>query len=203
MVKYSKQPLLTLRAAQIFRQIASLRDDYVGENDYFRMPDLWEYVADDDTIKIRTYVSSATELVQRKAGVVRLGDRVTLIVDDDFWNIAKCGENFSNFILAHEFCHVELGHHSNRVGVKNFKLTQRKTDFANISPNAEEFETDFAATVLQCGKALLNPSFDVTDLARRAHSDFNRVELFAKMCRLDVFRHELDRNNSTHPQVIL
>lgn len=202
-VHSKRKPIVTSRAVNIYRETISLRDGYAGAHEFFRMPELWEYVSDDDLVRVRTYASRPNEITRRKASAIRFGDRVTLIVDEDYWARARLGENFPNFTLAHEFCHVGLDHHTNGAGVKNFQLTARQADFANIPPNEEEFEANFAAVVLQCGNALLASHVDPRNLAKRAFSDYLWVEKVVQFCRLEAFQRELNRPRPVYPRVIL
>ena len=198
-----RKPISTSRAVTIVREMILLRGGYVGEFEFFRMTELWESLADDKIVRIRTFKPRSSDVNRRKASAIRFGDQVTLSVDNDYWERALRGENFPNFTLAHEFGHIELNHHTNQAGTKNFQLTARQADFANIPPNEEEFEANLAAVALQCGTALLNRGVDAEDLAKRASSDYTWVKKVVQFCKLEAFQNEINRPRPTYPRVIL
>lgn len=203
MIKAKKQSLTTPEAVSLFREMVSYRRIYCDDNEFFRMTDVWNWLADDGAVKIKTYRTECEEDYKRKAGVVAFGERSILVVDKKLLENADNKCKLSNFMLAHEFAHLALDHHARNAVVKNFQLFATASGNANIPPTKEEYEANLAAVFFQCGVALLDPKLDPLTLAHRAHSDVNEVKKAARKCRLDVFRDELNRQSYGIKQVVL
>ena len=137
--------LTTSRAVDIFEEMVSCRRDYCADNEFFRMPDVWEYLCDEEgRWTIKTFRSKETEDFKRKAGVVAFADRVTLTVDEKLLAAAKQGCKLSNFILAHELGHVALDHHARSLVTKHFQLFAGPSGMSNLPPTLEELEANYA-----------------------------------------------------------
>lgn len=204
MIKAKKQSLTTPEAVSLFREMIGYRRIYCEDTKFFRMTDVWNWLADSEgEVKIKTYRTENAEDYKRKAGVVAFGKRSTLVVDKKLLENADDGCKLSNFMLAHEFAHLALDHHAQGAVVKNFQLFATASGSANIPPTKEEYEANLAAVFFQCGVALLNPTLDPLTLAHRAHSDVTEVKKATRMCRLDVFRDELKRQTYGVKRVVL
>jgi hypothetical protein len=198
------QILTTSRMVGIFNEIISCRRMYCADNNFFRMPDFWEDLCDDEgNWTINTYRSNETEDWKRKAGVIAFGDRVTLTTDEKLIARAKQGCGFSNFILAHEMGHVALGHHAKGAVTKHFQLFAGPSGLSNIPRTLEEREANYAAVFLQCGVAVLDPRWNPRQLANRAFSDESSIKKVQAMVHLDVFLRELNRPKPWRARVVL
>ena len=199
-----KDVLTTLRLVEVFEEMVACRRLYCADSDFFRMPDFWKDLCDEEGCwKIKTYKSNETEDFKRKAGVIAFGDRVTLVVDERLMAAADGGCKLSNFILAHEVGHLALDHHARGAVVKNFQLFAGPSGMSNLPPTLEERETMFAAVFLQCGVALLNGKWDPIHMANRAFSDVHYVRNAQRMLQLDVVRRELARTRPKRERVVL
>jgi hypothetical protein len=172
------------------------------------MNDFWDWLSescdeDDYEIRIKRVGTSNSDSNQNRAGVVALGEKATLIVPEQMMVKAAEGQNLSNFQLAHEFAHLALGHHETGAVIKNFQLFESKGVNANIPPNVEELEANFAAVFFQCGMALFDTETSPLHLANLASSDPLYVEKAIKICRLEGFQRELTRLNTRYVRVIL
>lgn len=184
--------------------MVSLRRIYCEDSEFFRMNEVWEWLADgDDGIKINKYRAGNKENYKRKAGVVALDDKFTLSVDEVLWKNAQNGGLLENYMLAHEFAHLGHDHHAKGAVTKNFQLYDSPFGMANIPPTFEEYEANLSAVFFQCGVALLDQNVEALSLVRRAHSDFTYVKKALGMCRLDVFRDELKRQTYGVKRVVL
>jgi hypothetical protein len=155
-MKRNRPTLSTSRGAGIFEEMIGYRRNFCADTEFFLMPEIWEDLCDEEgrwTIKL--YHTPDGDRYRPKAGIVSFDDRVILSVDERLMAEAKRGCNLSNFILAHEFAHLALGHHDRSATTKNFRLKERSTGPANVPPTDEELETDFAAVCFQCGVSLL------------------------------------------------
>lgn len=93
----------------------SLRLDIFPEAGFFNMVQAWRRIVEQlPEWSIKPYQSNADEELVRKAGVVYFANRATLTVDLRLLQKAEASCGFSNFILAHEISHLELGHHSRK-----------------------------------------------------------------------------------------
>jgi hypothetical protein len=193
-MKKTKPFLSTSRAVAIFEEMVGYRRNFCADTDFFRMTKIWEDLCDEEgRWSIRMYRSSENDNLARKAAVIAFGDRVILSVDEKLMASARQGDKLSNFILAHEFGHLALGHHGGNTGTKNFQMEERHSGFANVPPTSEELETNFSAVCFQCGVAILDPRWNAVDLAKRASSDTYSVRKFQRLVELDVFKRELAR----------
>ena len=186
----AKKPSLTTdRIVVVFEEMISLRRLYCEDHEFFRMTKFWEDLCSDlPDWKIHRLPPTDDEDYARKAGVVEFDDRGILIADRRLLENAERGCLFSNFILAHEFAHVGLGHHKRNAVVKNYKLFECKTGRMNIPPTNEEYEANLGAVFFQCGAALANKNLSALELARRAFSDVETVRKAQKMVQLEVFQ---------------
>lgn len=192
------------RAAEISVEMVRCRRDFCADRDFFKASDLWEWLcADDNGWSIKKYVSRETEGHKRKAGVIALGDKVTLTVDSELWDDAKRGKKFPNFVLAHELGHLALDHHAKGAVVKNFQLYATASGRANIPPNLEELEAMYAAVFLQCGILLLDNSYGSVELALRAFSDVEYVRKARELAKHPEFRRELAKYSAPRKRVVL
>ena len=187
-----KQILTTARAVAISEEMLSYRREFCADTEFVRMDFVWEELCvDGGTFNIRTFRGEQSEDFKPKARVIRFGDNVTLHADERLFEDAKNGGKLSNSILAHEFAHLALDHHSNGVGVKNFQLFQGPNGMSILPPNLEEYEADLGAIFFQCGVALHDNRWDTIQLAHRAFADVNLVKKARRIAQLDVFRREL------------
>lgn len=196
--------LSTQRAAEIFRKMHQIRRVYARDDQFFKMSDVWSSLADQDgVVKIKTFRDLSKHPAELKAGVVEFDGRVTLVADKRVLELASKGEMFSNFKLAHELAHLGLDHHAKAAFVKNFQLYDAGSGLANVPPTQEELEANYGAVFFQCGMALLDESTDSIKIIRRAYSDVTYTKKACRICRLDIFREELDRLSLKRPRKIL
>ena len=191
-----KVPTLTAsRVVQVWNEMVSCRRDYCADEDFFRMTDVWSYLTESsDTWRIKLFSSNLGDDYRRKAAVMSFGDRVTLTVDREVWNRAEKGGLFAGFMLSHELGHVALGHHARSASTKNFKLAMSESGMHSIiPPNVEELEANLAAVIFQCGPALLDPSRDIVDLAKRAHTDIGYAKKVRKLLLTTEVQRELNK----------
>lgn len=200
-----RRPVLsTTRTAQVFREMVSLRRDYRQDGTFFRMSEFWEDLCENsDEWTIKPYKSGETEDFKRKAGVVALGDRVTLTVDSKLMDKAKSGCALSNFILAHEVGHLGLDHFARSSMTKNFQLFSGPSGAVNAPPTLEELEANYAAVFFQCGPSLLDKNLDGLQLARQAFSDVYYVRKLQRLVQLDAFKNELYRQQRVSERIVL
>lgn len=198
-------PILTpKRAAVAFREMIGCRRDFCADTDFFRMPEVWDYLCGENgDWKIKEYRSSETEDFKRKAGVISFNGRVTLSVDERLMENARGGCKLSNFILAHELGHLGLNHHARGAVTKNFQLFAGPNGMSNMPPTLEELETNYAAAFFQCGTALLDQRWGTLDLAHRACSDVSYVRKAQAIVRQDAFRRALQEIASERVRVVL
>jgi len=138
--------IATSRMVEIYDEMLSCRRMYCADDEFFLMPDVWEYLCEEDpSWSIKLYRSRETESFKCKAGIVVLGNMLRLTADEQLFVQARAGCNLMNFILAHELGHVALGHHDRNAVTKNFQLSSRRKDMAIIPPTQEELEANFAA----------------------------------------------------------
>lgn len=197
----SKKPakISVKRTAELFREMLSTRRLICEDHDFFLASELWELAGDgNNNVRIREYPVS----VNNKAGVLALGERITLLISRDFAQRVKRGEGFANFILSHEYCHLLLGHHSRAAKVLNFELDAGGQIFRIVAPNDQELETNYAAVFLLCGVALLKSDVDEADLARRAHCDVQQVRKAIKAVALPEFKAALEKLNQSRVRVV-
>jgi hypothetical protein len=197
--------ITTERAAEIYEEMLLYRRGFYADSEFFKMTELWDrLVSGDGEWKIQLFKSNLGADYARKAGVIALGHRVTLSVDEELWDRAASGCRIANYILAHELGHLGLDHHAKAAVVKNFKLyVGPNGNMSNIPPTLEELEANLSAVFLQCGVALENPRLSAMDLARRAYSDVTYVRKAQTYVRLDVFQRVLRRPRRSVPRVIL
>jgi hypothetical protein len=168
------------------------------------MPEVWEDLCGgSEDWSIKTYRSDVKEDFKRKAALLVFGNRLTLTVDEVLIERAMQGCKLSNFILAHEFGHLALNHHARSAVTKHFQLFSSPCGMANLPPNLEELEANYAAVFFQCGEALANARWSAIELANRACSDVNYVKKALAIVRLDVFRRELARPKPKFERVVL
>lgn len=180
------------------------RRELVSDRVFPNMAHVWETLAAElPHCKIKFYDSEVVEDYLRKAGVIALGERLTLTVDRKLFSNAKAGCKLANFILAHELGHVALDHHRNGKVTKNFQLFSSANGMSNIPPTSEELETNYAAVFFQCGMELLNPYAEHLQLAHRAGTDVHYVKKALDRTRLDIFKNELNRQSNRFKRVIL
>jgi hypothetical protein len=196
--------LSTTQVASAFKEMVSCRRLNFGDNEYFRMTDVWRDLSDEEgRWSVKAYQSKETEDYKRKAGVIAFADRVTLIVDEKLWANADRGCKLSNFILAHELGHVALDHHARSMVIKNFQLFAGPSGMSNLPPTPEELEANLAAVFFQCGVALMDPKLDPVQLAHRAFSDVYYVKKAQRIVQLEVFQRELQKLKTNYPRVVL
>ena len=202
-----KWPTISVeRAVEISEEAVSVRRIYCDYDDekFFKMTDFLEFVCGDTAEwKIKLFASSQGQDFKRKAGVVALGTRATITVDERIWEGAKRGERFFNYMLAHEVGHLLLNHHAQNAVTKNFQLYQGPNGLVNVPPTAEELEANYAAVFLQCGVALLDPRWDAMELARRAFSDPTWVKKAMRAVRVEEFRKQLNRPKPVRKRIVL
>ena len=201
-----KMPKITTeRAAEIYEEMIQYRRAFCADTEFFKMTEFWDDVASGaGDWKINRFRSNLGADYVRKAGVVALGHKVTLSVDDELWLRAKSGCWIANYILAHEIGHLALDHHAKAAITKNFQLFVGPTgSMSNIPPTPKELEANLAAVFLQCGVALEDRRWSALDLAARAFSDVNYVRKAQMYVRLDVFLRALRRPRSKAMRVIL
>ena len=206
MIMAKKQSLTTPEAVSLFREMVAYRRLCYEDTEFFRMTDVWNWLADGDgagEVTIKTYRTENAEDYKCKAGVVAFGECATLVVDEKLLKNANSGCKLSNYMLAHEFAHLALDHHTQGAVVKNFKLYSTANGNANIPPTKEEYEANLAAVFFQCGPALLDLQWDALTLANQANSDVYYVKKAVRMCRLEVFRDELKRQSYGIERVVL
>lgn len=199
------RPLLSAtRAAEIWTETLSVRRQLYTDSDFFKMPEVLDelFNASNHWV-IKTYRTDETEDFKRKAGIVVLGDWVTLTADERLIERAKHGCKLSNFILAHEFGHLILNHHANSAITKNFQLFAGPNGMTNSPPTQEELEANYAGVFFQCGIALFESRRSALELARRAFSDVDYVKKAQAIVRLDAFQRELSRPKPKYERVIL
>ena len=201
----TRRPTLSLsRAAEIWREMLWFRRELYADTDFFRMTAVWEALCNELPFwSMRTYRSNQLEDYKRKAGVVAVGDHVTLTVDERLWENAGNGCKLSNFILAHELGHLALNHHARSAVIKNFQLFSGPNGMSNLPPTAEELEANYAAVFFQCGVALEDKRRDSLHLADRAFSDVTYVRKAQKAVRLEAFELELRRQRERIARVVL
>lgn len=151
---------------------------------------------------IKPYQSNADEELVRKAGVVYFANRATLTVDLRLLQKAEASCGFSNFILAHEISHLELGHHSRKAVNLNFLLERGEKGNSVIPQNQLELEANFGAVVFQCGPALLDEGLSAKDLARKAFADHGMVRWARNLVRLEAFKRELTRQSVPKKRIV-
>ena len=203
-----------VRIAEIYRTMTDYRREYCDTEDlrFFKMADFWEWLCGDggEGWQIKTFRSDLGDDYLRKAAILTFDGRMTLTVDEGLWGKAKQGCKVANFILAHEFAHLALDHHSGNATTKNFMMKQRATDFAMIPPTLEELEADYGGVFFQCGPVLEDVRWSAKYIADRSFSDVAKVEKAVRIVRLEGFKREVDRQleaelrrSSTIPRVIL
>lgn len=159
--------------------------------------------SDIGTWKIKKYVGSEIEDWQRKAGVIKLGERVVLSTDRRLFENAEKGCKLSNFILAHEFAHVALGHHDQNLVMKHFQLFATQNGMSNIPPTPEEYQANLGAVFFQCGVALEDDKIAPLDLAHRSFSDVSYVKRAQRLVQLSIFKEKLLKRQSSIKRVVL
>lgn len=185
------QPKISVkRAAAIAREVFSVRRLVCRDNEFPGALAFWEALGENNpNFTMKVY----PERVKNKAGIIAFEERVKLLISRDFVDRAKRGETLSNFILAHEFCHVALDHHGHAAVIKNFDLSLRSDGFAIEAPDDEELETNYATVFLLCGPAIMDASIDAVVLAKKAHCDIRFVKKAVAGMRLPEFKAEWDR----------
>lgn len=199
--------LTTPRIVEIFHEMVSCRRIYCDGSDarFFKMTEFWEWLAGDqnDGIRIKTYNSDGEADYKRKAGVVAFGNLATLVVDQKLLSNARRGCKLSNFLLAHEFSHLALGHHDQGAVIKNFQLYSGPNGMMNVPPTKEELEANIAATFFQCGTALLDDAAEPLQLAHQAFTDVLYVKKCLGICGSNAFMDELEKRRVQHERVVL
>ncbi|GGO52141.1 hypothetical protein SAMN05444398_101427 [Roseovarius pacificus] len=181
-----------------------LRRELYDDGEFFKVPDAWAAICEEsETWKLKTYRTELLEDYKRKAGIVVLGDYVTLSADERLWENARRGCKLSNYILAHEIGHLTLDHHAKGAITKNFQLFSGPNGMSNVPPTVEELEANLAAVFFQCGVALKDRQIDAVQLAHRAFSDVHYVKKAQRIVQLDVFQQELRRPRPKVERVIL
>jgi hypothetical protein len=198
----SKKPDISIaRAVSIFEEMLAARRGFCADHVFFKMPEFWDDLCDEEgKWSIRTYRSSETDELRRRAGVSAFAGRITLTVDEKLLERANNGCKFSNYVLAHEVGHLALEHFNERT--KNFALYGPNGTW-NAPPNTEELEANLAAVFLQCGIALLDRRWDTIQLANRAFSDITSVRNAQRFVRLELFQSLLNRPKPKLQRVIL
>ena len=204
---YWKQ-LKTPDAVQLFCQMVDLRSYYATPDEPVSMTEVWEDMAstefeDSDEFKTKIKMFSGEEKHNRKAGVVAFASQISLIVSKGFWELARKGERFRNFLLAHEFVHIVRDHHAHGAVVKHFQLDSRTGVNSNIPPTWEEFETNVGAVLFQCGTALFEKDRTAFEIAQKFRTDPYYVERLQRLCQSRVFLDEYERQTSPKPRVVL
>jgi len=199
-----KSTFTTSRAVEIWEETLWLRRELYPDDKFFKVPDAWDKICEEgETWKTKAYRAHSAQDFNRKAGVVVLGDRATLTVDERLLENARKGDKLSNFILAHEIGHLVLDHHEKGAIIKNFQLFSGPQGMTNTPPTLEEFEANMAAVFFQCGVALLDKQQVPIQLAHRAYSDVYYVKKAQKMIQLENFQRELQRPKKKNERVVL
>lgn len=202
-MKKNKPSIRTDRAVKVFNEMLGLRRIYCQDTNFFKSIEVWDWIADSDAkIRIKEFDGDRSGN-EKKAGVVAFDDRFTLIAPSALLSNARNGCKFSNFTLAHEFSHIALDHHAKGAVVKNFQLYSSQSGLANIPPNDEELEANYAATMFLCGIALLAPNVDPVRLADRACCDVYYTKKTIKLCQTSVFREAFKESRKGIKRVVL
>lgn len=189
-------------AAMMMREMLWHRREFCSDNEFFKMVDYWDWLAKElPEISIKKFVARGR--AELKAGVVCFNNRSTLIVPTEMLKKSGEGEKLSNFTLAHEFAHIALDHHAKGAVVKHFQLINTSTGVANVPPNIEELEANFAAVFFQIGVALLAPNADPIALANRANTDVTYTRKAIAICSLPEFQREFSKLQHSIERVIL
>ncbi len=197
-----KRPAVTTtRMAEIYIEMVFLRREYMeychehsGDTLFFKMSDFWNWLCEGSSeFKIKKYRSDQTKDFSRRASIVALGNWMTLTVDERLFAKAADGDKFANYILAHEFGHLALGHSEISATKRNYLMSESARGMANIPATVEELEANLAAPFFQCGKLLEDARWDAVHLANRAFSDVYSVERAQKFVRLEIFQREVRR----------
>ena len=191
------------RGAFIFREMLGIRREYYPDSQFFRTVDVWDQLASDSVVKIKTYKSADTEDFKRRAAVIVFEDQIKLVVDERLLFEARKGGRLYNYILAHELAHLALNHQDRGQIVKHFQLFDSKNGMANIPPTNEEREANWGAVFFQCGVALFGQSVNPLELARRSCSDIESVKKAVAICRLEAFQREFNKPSKSLGRVIL
>ncbi|WP_298919410.1 hypothetical protein [uncultured Roseobacter sp.] len=202
--KRKQYPTITpKRAAEAFYELLTLRRMFLEDERYAKLTEYLDILTDDNAdTRIKTF-DAKTHAQEVKAGSLALFGKVIFIVSNQLLEKARKGCKLANFTLAHEFAHVELGHHEDQKIVKNFQLFSTEQGQANIPPTDEELEANFGATFFQCGVALLDPDADPISLANRAYTDVGYVKKSLRICQSEVFRKELEILTAPKPRAVL
>jgi hypothetical protein len=202
----NKNPTLSVaRAAEIFEEALSARRSYTdgSDNEFFKASDVWKYLADGVTgWKINLTKPTDGADFSRRAGVVSVGDLVTLTVPQEIWAGAERGNGFCNHVLAHELGHLVCGHSA--MSTRRFNnLAPGRFGLRIAPPNVQELEADYAGVFFQCGVELLNRQLDAGFLARKAFADPSYVRKAQMAVRLDRFQQLLNRPKPVRERVVL
>jgi hypothetical protein len=201
----AKPTLTTEQTVKIYRTMIECRREFSADTDFFRMTDILDKLSEDKArFRLKTYVSNKTGRDNiKKASALALDDLVTIVVDEALLTEARKGCKFSNFVLAHELSHVELGHYDQTLSIRHFQLVKDRGRLANRPPNEEELEANAGAVFFQCGVALMDASRSSIELAKRAYSDPYLVKRYQQYVRLEIFRRELERQTAKGRRVVL
>ena len=202
----SKRPTLSVpRTVEIFEEALAVRRLYTDGNDseFFKACDFWKYLCEEDeNWKINVTPPTEGADFARRAGVVSVGDRVTLTVPQELWVGAQRGNAFFNYVLAHELGHLVCDHSAK--GTRNFKnLAPGRFGMQIVPPSVQELEADYAAVFVQCGVALQNSHWSTDYLARKAFADPGYVRKAQMAVRLDRFQHWLNRPKPVRKRIVL
>lgn len=200
--------LKTQETVRLFWEMVDLRNYYVASGEVVSMTEVWEDLAstefdETDEFKTRIKFFSGDEEHDRKAAVIAFASKITLVVSKGFWSLACNKGMLQNFLLAHEFSHIALDHHSKAAAIKHFKLDASHGTYANIPPTWEEFETNVAAVFFQCGDALLEKEKLALDIAVKFRTDAYYVGRLQKLCQSQTFRDELDKQLGQKPKRVV
>ena len=189
---------------ETYVEMISYRRTYCDDSEYFKASQFWtDMCSDIDTWKIKKYSGNESEDWLRKAGVITLREHVTLSTDRQLFENAEKGCKLSNFILAHEFAHVALGHHDRNLVTKHFQLFAGSNGMSNIPPTVEEYQANLGAVFFQCGVALEDERLTTLDLAHRSFSDVSYVRRAQKLVQLSLFKQKLFERRSNVKRVVL
>lgn len=192
------------RAAEISREVFWYRGYVAEPRQYFKMSDVIEdALRDGDVFRLREFDPGDDLLKRRKAGVVGFAGKYSFILPKGMMEGAREGQKEDNYALAHEWCHIILGHHESGAVVKNYQLFQTESGNVNRPPTQEELETNFAATLFQCGEAIFDKGVDPVRLGNRAFTNISEVRKVTRICQTSSFQEAVDKLIASRPRVVL
>lgn len=201
--KFNRPKISLQRAAWLLREMLSYRRIEFLDNEFFSMSEVWRTMAEDNPdLSIKEFKGSGN-IQEKKAGVIALGGRATLIVAEQLMQRAEAGDKLANFTLAHELAHLMLDHHEKSAGIKNFILEHGSKGYTTKPPSDEELETNYAAVFFQCGVALLAPRANAIELSRRAKTDTEWTKKAIALCSVKEFQEEFGKLHHSIQRIVL